>query len=161
MAAKKPTATRKPKIAVQGITPFLWYDGKAQEAAEFYVSIFKDSRVTSANPMSVTFTLAGQELMALNGGPRFRFTPAVSLFVSVKTQRQMDELWARLLEGGGKPSMCGWLEDKYGLSWQVIPERLGELMGDEDEEKAGRVVQAMLKMTKIDIKGLERAYKGT
>lgn len=110
--------------------------------------------------MMVTFTLAGQAFMALNGGPQFTFTPAVSLFVSVKTQRQVDELWARLTEGGGEESMCGWLEDKYGLSWQIIPERLMELMSDEDPEKAGRVMQAMLKMRKIDLKGLERAYKG-
>lgn len=162
---KKSSATSKapargPKVAVEGVTPFLWYDGKAEEAARFYCSLFKDSRVTSASPMIVTFTLAGREFMALNGGPEFRLTPAVSLLVGCKSQRQVDELWARLLDGGGRPSRCGWLEDRYGLSWQIIPTRLMELMGDEDREKAGRVVQAMLKMTKIEVKELERAYEG-
>lgn len=151
--------TRGPKVAVEGVTPFLWFDGQAEEAARFYVSLFKGSKVTSVTPMSVTFTLAGQDFIALDGGPHYKFTPAVSLFVSCKTQRQVDELWERLSKGGRK-GRCGWLEDRWGLSWQVIPTRLGELMSDEDPAKAGRVVQAMLKMRKIDVNALEKAHAG-
>lgn len=151
--------TRGPKVAVEGVTPFLWFDGQAEEAARFYVSLFKGSKVTSVTPMSVTFTLAGQDFIALDGGPHYKFTPAVSLFVSCKTQRQVDELWERLSKGGRK-GRCGWLEDRWGLSWQVIPTRLGELMSDEDPAKAGRVVQAMLKMRKINVNALEKAHAG-
>lgn len=158
MATAK-TTYKKPKVAVQSVTPFLWFDTKAAEAAAYYTSIFQGSKMIDSNPMSSTFMLAGQEFMALNGGPQYKFTPAISLFVSVKTQRQVDELWERLSHGG-KKGRCGWLEDKYGLSWQIIPNRLGELMGDKDQEAAGRVVQAMLKMTKIDIQSLEAAYAG-
>ncbi len=145
------------------ITPFLWFDDKAEEAMNFYVSIFKNSKVLSVSPgpngraMSVTFELDGQEFMALNAGPRFTFTEAVSFFVSCETQDEVDELWGKLTEGG-EESMCGWLKDKYGLWWQIIPTVLGELLGDPDPEKSGRVMQAMLKMSKIEIAGLQQAH---
>jgi predicted 3-demethylubiquinone-9 3-methyltransferase (glyoxalase superfamily) len=156
MKAKK-TVQKK----IQKITPFLWFDDRAEEAAKFYVSIFKDrnSKILSISDMMVTFRLLGQELMALNGGPTYKFTPAISLFVSCKSQKEVDMLWEKLSKGG-KEGNCGWLTDKYGLSWQIIPNALGELMSDENEEKSGRVFQAMLKMGKIDVKKLERAYAG-
>ncbi|HEX9193140.1 MAG TPA: VOC family protein [Burkholderiales bacterium] len=151
------------------ITPFLWFDGQAEEAMNFYVSVFKNSKAGSvtrygeAGPgpkgtvMSVTFTLEGQEFFALNGGPQFSFTPAISFFVSCKTQREVDELWEKLSAGGEK-HRCGWLKDKYGLSWQIIPSVLGKMLRDKDAEKANRVMQAMLQMDKIDIKRLQQAY---
>lgn len=148
------------------ITPFLWFDNQAEEAMNFYVSIFKNSRVLGVTPgpngvaQSVTFELEGQEFMALNAGPQFKFNEAISFFVSCKTQEEVDELWEQLTADGGEESMCGWLKDKYGLSWQIIPTALGELLGDPDPEKAGRAVQAMLKMKKIDIEGLRQAYEG-
>ena len=157
---------------MQKITPFLWFDDKAEEAANFYVSIFKNSRIGrvtrygDAGPgpkgtaMSVTFTLDGQEFYALNGGPQFSFTPAISLFVNCDSQEEVDDLWERL-SAGGRKDRCGWLQDKYGLSWQIIPAELGRMLGDNDPEKAKRVMQAMLKMTKIEIVGLQRAYDGT
>ena len=147
---------------MQGITPFLWFDGQAEEAMNFYVSIFPNSRVLGVTPgpdgkaMSVSFELDGQRFHALNGGPQFSFTPAISLFVSCETQAEVDELWERLSRGGSK-ERCGWLRDRYGLSWQVIPTALGRLMGDPDRARAGRVMNAMLQMDKIDIAGLERA----
>ena len=155
---------------MQKITPFLWFDGKAEEAMNFYTSIFKNStigRITrygDAGPgpkgtvMSATFQLDGQEFMALNGGPQFKFTEAISFFVNCETQEEVDELWEKLSAGGQK-SRCGWLKDKYGLSWQIIPSALGEMLGDKDPEKSRRVMKAMLQMDKIDIKGLEQAYK--
>ena len=156
---------------MQKITPFLWFDGKAEEAMNFYVSIFKNSKVVSvtrygeAGPgptgtvMSATFQLEGQEFHALNGGPQYKFTPAISLFISCKTQEEVDDLWEKLSEGG-RTDQCGWLQDKFGLSWQVIPTILGELLRDKDRAKANRVMQAMMKMTKIDIKKLKQAYEG-
>lgn len=144
------------------ITPFLWFDDKAEEAMHFYVSVFRDSKVLSVSPgpngtvMSVTFELDGQEFMALNAGPQFKFTEAISFFVSCKTQEEVDELWAKLSADGAE-GRCGWVKDKYGLWWQIIPTALGEMMGDKDRDKAGRVMQAMLKMNKIDIKTLEQA----
>ena len=153
------------------ITPFLWFDGKAEEAMNFYVSIFKNSKVGrvtrygEAGPgpkgavMSATFQLEGQEFMALNGGPQFTFTPAISFFVNCETQQEVDELWEKLSEGG-KKDRCGWLKDKYGLSWQVIPSALGKMLGDKDAEKSKRVMEAMLQMHKIDIKRLQEAYQG-
>ncbi len=144
------------------ITPFLWFDGQAEEAMNFYVSIFPNSKVLGITPgpdgkaMSVSFELDGQRFHALNGGPQFSFTPAISLFVSCETQAEVDELWERLSRGGSK-ERCGWLRDRYGLSWQVIPTALGRLMGDPDRARAGRVMNAMLQMDKIDIAGLERA----
>ena len=143
---------------MQKIVPFLWFDGRAEEAARFYVSVFKNSKVLSATPMSVTFQLEGQQFYALNGGPQYKFTPAVSLFVNCETQADVDDLWRKLLAGGGREDQCGWLQDRFGLSWQVIPTVLGKLLGDKDPVKANRVMQAMLKMKKIDIKGLQQAY---
>jgi len=153
------------------ITPFLWFDDKAEEAAHFYVSLFKNSKINSvsrygdAGPgpkgkvMTVAFQLNGQQFTALNGGPLFKFTEAISLMVNCETQQEVDELWDKLSAGGEK-SRCGWLKDKYGLSWQIIPTALGKLMSDPDREKAGRVMQAMMQMDKIDIKRLEQAYAG-
>lgn len=146
------------------ITPFLWFDGQAEEATRFYVSIFKNSKVLSVMPgpegkaMGTTFEIEGQQFYTLNGGPKYKFTPAISLFVNCETQPEVDELWEKLLAGGGRPDHCGWLQDKYGLSWQIIPSALPRLMGDKDRSRAGRVVQAMLKMDKIDIAALQRAY---
>jgi predicted 3-demethylubiquinone-9 3-methyltransferase (glyoxalase superfamily) len=141
------------------ITPFLWFDDQAEEAANFYISIFKNSKITSASAMMVAFELEGQSFMALNGGPAFKFTEAISLFVNCDTQQEVDALWDKL-SAGGETSRCGWLKDKYGLSWQIIPQVLGELMGDPDPEKSGRVMHAMLQMTKIDIATLQRAHQG-
>jgi predicted 3-demethylubiquinone-9 3-methyltransferase (glyoxalase superfamily) len=138
---------------MQKITPFLWFDGKAEEAMSFYVSIFKNSRIVSANRSQ----LDGQEFLVLNGGPQFTFSPAVSFFVNCETQQEVDELWEKLSVGGEK-GRCGWLKDKYGLSWQVIPSVLGEMLHDKDAAKSKRVRKAMLQMDKIDIKGLKQAY---
>lgn len=149
---------------MQKITPFLWFDGNAEEATTFYLSIFKNSKMLSVMPgpggkaMGTTFELEGQKFHTLNGGPQYKFTPAISLFVSCETQEEVDDYWAKLIAGGGKPDRCGWLTDKFGLSWQIIPTALGRLLGDKDRVKAGRVMQAMLKMEKFDIKGLQQAY---
>jgi len=144
---------------MQKIRTFLWFDDKAEEAARFYVSIFKHSKILDVSPMVVTFVLEGVEFMALNGGPDFTFTPAISLFVDCDGQAEVDALWTKLLEGG-QESRCGWLADKYGLSWQIIPKQLMEMMGDDDDEKSERVLQAMLGMAKIDVAALKRAYDG-
>ena len=156
---------------MQKITPFLWFNDKAEEAMNFYVSVFKNSKVVRVSRygeggpgpkgtvMSATFQLEDQEFYALNGGPQFSFTPAISFFVNCETQQEVDELWETLAEGG-KKERCGWLKDKYGLSWQIIPSALGRMLGDKDPQKAGRVIQAMLQMDKIDIGGLQRAYDG-
>ncbi len=155
---------------MQKITPFLWFDSQAEEAANFYVSIFKNSKIDTisrygdAGPgpkgsvMVVTFQLEGQKFAALNGGPHFTFTPAISLFVDCETQEEVDELWDKLLVGG-RTDRCGWLQDKYGLSWQIIPTVLMKLMSDPDPAKSSRVMQAMLQMEKIDIKRLQDAYQ--
>lgn len=149
------------------ITPFLWFDTQAEEAMNFYVSIFPNSKVEGiqrAEPdgpvFTVQFQLDGQQFMALNAGPRFKFNEAISMFVSCETQAEVDELWGKLTADGGEESMCGWLKDKYGLSWQIIPTALGRLMGDPDPLKAKRVMEAMLKMQKIDIATLEAAHAG-
>jgi predicted 3-demethylubiquinone-9 3-methyltransferase (glyoxalase superfamily) len=148
------------RVTVEGITPFLWFDDEAEDAAKYYTSMFNGSRITAVSRvMAVTFKLGGQELTALNGGPVFEFTPAVSLYVSCPDQNAVDTLWGKLSRGG-KKGACGWLEDKYGLSWQIVPKRLHELLGAKDTEKANRVMRAMLKMSRIDIKALERAYHG-
>ncbi|MBO9702857.1 MAG: VOC family protein [Sporocytophaga sp.] len=150
---------------MQKITPFLWFDGQAEEAVNFYTSLFKDSKIVNMSRMpdgkvmSATFLLNGQEFMALNGGPMFKFTEAISLFVKCETQAEIDNFWEKLSEGGSK-SRCGWLKDKFGLSWQIIPPVLGELMGDKDPAKSQRVMQAMLKMDKIIIQDLKDAYNG-
>jgi predicted 3-demethylubiquinone-9 3-methyltransferase (glyoxalase superfamily) len=142
---------------MQKITPFLWFDGKAEEAANFYVSLFKNARIASNSPMSVTFQIDGREFIAFNGGPMFKFTEAISLFVSCETQEEIDRLWDKLSEGGQK-QRCGWLKDKYGVSWQIIPPTLGRMLQDKDPAKSKRVMQAMLQMDKIDIAALEEAY---
>jgi predicted 3-demethylubiquinone-9 3-methyltransferase (glyoxalase superfamily) len=142
---------------MQTITPFLWFNDNAQEAMNFYVSIFKNSRIMSVNRSGGTFEVDGQEFIAFNGGPHFSFTPAISLFVNCETQQEVDELWEKLSEGGEK-QRCGWVKDKYGLSWQVIPTVLGKLLQDKNAEKAERVRKAMLQMDKIDVKRLQHAY---
>lgn len=142
------------------ITPFLWFDGQAGAAAKFYTAIFKRSKILHSSPMMTTFQLEGQKFMALNGGQQFKFTEAVSFFVTCQTQREVDYYWKKLTRGGGEESRCGWLRDKYGLSWQIIPDALMELMGDDDEEKSGRVMQAMRKMRKIIVADLKRAHAG-
>jgi predicted 3-demethylubiquinone-9 3-methyltransferase (glyoxalase superfamily) len=154
---------------MQKITPFLWFDGKAEEAMNFYVSVFKNSKVVRVScygeggpgpkgtVMSATFELEGQQFYALNGGPQFTFTPAISLFVNCETQQEVDELWDKLSEGG-KKERCGWLRDKYGLSWQIIPSAVGKLLGAKDPAKANRVMMAMLQMDKIDMQRLQQAY---
>ncbi len=157
-------------ITKQKITPFLWFDNQAEEAANFYVSIFKNSRITgidrygAAGPlpkgtvMTVSFDLEGQGLIALNGGPEYKFTEAISFFVNCETQAEVDELWAKL-SAGGEEGPCGWLKDKYGLSWQIVPTILPELLSDPDPEKSQRVMRAMLQMKKLDISTLKRAYE--
>jgi predicted 3-demethylubiquinone-9 3-methyltransferase (glyoxalase superfamily) len=153
-------------MKMKKITPFLWFDTQAEEAMNFYVSVFKNSKVLSVTPgpdgraFTVNFELDGQEFIALNAGPQFKFTEAVSFFVDGKDQAEVDYLWEKLIADGGEESMCGWLKDKFGLSWQIVPSALGRMMNDNDPEKAGRVTQAMLKMRKIDVKALEDAYEG-
>jgi len=154
---------------MQKIVPFLWFNGNAEEAMNFYVGIFKRSQVVrvtrygDAGPgpkgsvMSCSFQLEGQDFYALNGGPQYSFTPAISLFVNCETQQEVDGLWDKLSAGGSK-DQCGWLKDKFGLSWQIVPTVLGKLLGDKDPQKANRVMQAMLKMKKLDIQGLQQAY---
>lgn len=153
---------------MQKITPFLWFDSNAEEAMNFYISIFKNSKIGTiykygesgpgipGTVMSATFQLDGQEFMALNGGPLFTFSPAISLFVNCESQEEVDELWERLSEGGEKQP-CGWLKDKYGMSWQIIPSILGELLHNKDAQKAKNAMDAMLKMNKIDIDMLKQA----
>ena len=144
---------------MQKITPFLWFDGQAEAAAKFYTSIFKDAKITSLSPMSASFQLAGQEFIALNGGPQYKFTEAVSFFVRCETQEEVDYYWEKL-SAGGSEGRCGWLKDKFGLSWQIIPSILGDLIGDDDEEKSQRALQAMFAMSKLDIKKLKDAHAG-
>jgi predicted 3-demethylubiquinone-9 3-methyltransferase (glyoxalase superfamily) len=146
------------------ITPFLWFDTQAEDAMTFYTSIFKRSKVISVHRaqgkvMSVEFELEGQKFMGLNAGPHFKFTEAVSFFVGCETQREIDDLWARLIADGGAPSRCGWLKDKFGLSWQIIPNALGRMLNDKDAVKSERVMNAMLQMEKLDVDLLQRAYE--
>lgn len=157
---------------MQKITPFLWFDNQAEEAAEFYVSLFENSQINEVSrygegapapagtAMSVLFTLDGSDFHALNAGPMFTFNEAVSFFIRAETQDEIDRLWDALTADGGAPSQCGWLKDRYGLSWQVVPPVLGELLGDADQERAGRVMTAMLGMQKIVIDELWDAYNG-
>jgi predicted 3-demethylubiquinone-9 3-methyltransferase (glyoxalase superfamily) len=142
---------------MQKITPFLWFEGNAEQAAQFYVSIFKNSKIINASPISVTLELEGQRLMILNGGPHYKLSPAVSLFVSCETQLEIDDLWVKLTADGGADGRCGWLVDKYGLSWQLVPPILGQLLGDKDRMRAQRVMAAMMKMNKLEIAVLEQA----
>jgi len=155
---------------MQKITAFLWFNDKAEEAANLYASLFKNSKIGNVTRygeggpgpkgtvMSVTFQLDGQEFIALNGGPQFKFSPAVSFLVNCETQQEVDRLWEKLSEGGEKQK-CGWLRDKYGLSWQIVPSILGKMLHDQDPEKSRKVMKAMLQMDKIDIARLEQAYK--
>ena len=155
---------------MQKITPFLWFDGNAEEAVNFYVSVFKNSKVVrvtrygDSGPgpkgpvMSATFQLEGHEFFALNGGPQFTFTPAISFFVNCETQDEVDDLWEKLSAGGDK-QRCGWLKDKYGVSWQIIPSALGKMLQDKDAGNSKKALEAMLQMEKIDIKTLEQAYR--
>jgi predicted 3-demethylubiquinone-9 3-methyltransferase (glyoxalase superfamily) len=163
------------KTSMQKITPDLWFDNSAEEAAKFYTSIFKNSKIihiahygeaaakVSGRPkgtvMIVIFELEGQRFMALNGGPIFKFSPAISFLVNCETQEEVDELWEKLSEGGEK-EQCGWLKDKYGVSWQIVPNALGEMLQDKDAKKSERVMEAMLQMKKIDIDSLKKAYAG-
>ncbi|NSL86373.1 VOC family protein [Chitinophaga solisilvae] len=146
------------------ITPFLWFNGKVEEAMNFYTAVFQDASVLNViragdQVVSATFRLEDQEFIALNGGPEFSFTPAVSFFVNCITQEEVDHLW-NTLSAGGRQDRCGWLADKYGLSWQIVPTILGQLLSDPDRGRAQRVMQAMMGMTKIDIAALQRAYNG-
>jgi predicted 3-demethylubiquinone-9 3-methyltransferase (glyoxalase superfamily) len=152
-------------MSIERVTPFLWFNDQAEEAANFYASVFDDCKVidvmrAGSKVMSATFVVHGQEIIAFNGGPHYKLTPAVSLFVRCTTQEDVDRYWEKLVEGGGRHDRCGWLTDRFGLSWQIIPVQLGQLMQNPDREKAGRVMQAMMKMNKIDIAELERASKG-
>ncbi|HEY7270676.1 MAG TPA: VOC family protein [Dehalococcoidia bacterium] len=154
---------------MQKVHPFLWFDSQAEEAASLYTSLFPDGRVIEVNRygpgapmpegsvMSVTFEIGGVEFMALNAGPVFKLNEAFSIYVHCQDQAEVDYYWDLLLAGGGEPSQCGWLKDRFGLSWQIVPEALGRMLGDSDRDKAGRVMQAMLQMSKIDVAGLERA----
>ena len=152
-------------MASQKITPFLWFDNQAEPAARFYTSIFKNSKILNVSPgpngsvMVVTFQVEGQELIALNGGPQYRLNEAFSLVVNCNTQEEVDQYWTKLTADGGAESRCGWLKDKFGLSWQIVPVQLGKLLSDKDAQRAGRVMQAMLQMKKIDIATLERAHQ--
>jgi len=157
---------------MQKITPFLWFDHQAEEAAKFYTSIFKNSKIkkiaryTKVGPgpegsvMTVDFTLNGQEFVALNGGPNFKFTEAISLVVNCETQAEVDRYWKKLTAGGGKAVACGWLKDKYGLFWQITPTMLTKLIADKDPDKVNRVMTTMMNMVKLDIKKLKAAAKG-
>jgi len=156
----------------QKITPFLWFDGKAEEAMTFYTSVFKNAKVTNLSRygeggpmpagtvMSAQFELEGQEFVAFNGGPQFTFNEAISFFVNAETQEEIDYLWEKLTSGGGEESMCGWLKDKFGLSWQIVSPILGRYFADKDHQKVSRVMQAMMKMRKLDIQKLNDAYEG-
>jgi predicted 3-demethylubiquinone-9 3-methyltransferase (glyoxalase superfamily) len=163
---------RKESTLMQQITPFLWFDTQAEEAANYYVSIFPNSRILKiarygeAGPgprdtvMTVSFEINGQQFTALNGGPQFRFSEAISFVVNCETQAEIDALWERL-SAGGKESRCGWLKDRHGLSWQLVPTVLPELLGDKDSARAQRAMQAMLQMRKLDIAALRRAHQGS
>jgi predicted 3-demethylubiquinone-9 3-methyltransferase (glyoxalase superfamily) len=156
---------------MQKIAPCLWFDGNAEDAARFYTSVFSDSRIvttmhyTDAGPgpkgkvLAITFEIEGQEFMALNGGPQFPFTPAISLFVHCRSQEEIDRYWSKLLDGG-TPWQCGWLKDRFGVSWQIAPDVLGDMLRDPDTERAARVMTTMMKMVKLDIAPLEQAYRG-
>jgi predicted 3-demethylubiquinone-9 3-methyltransferase (glyoxalase superfamily) len=157
---------------MQKISPFLWFDNRAEEAANLYTSVFRNSRIIevmrygeggpgpAGSVMSVTFELEGEEFIALNGGPVFQFTPAISLFVKCDTQQEVDELWSKLCADGGEPQQCGWLKDRFGLSWQIVPIKLHEMLQDKDRARSKRVMDALMKMVKLDLPALERAYRG-
>jgi len=156
---------------MQKITPFLWFDSQAEEAMNFYISVFRDAKAgeirrygeagpgTAGSVMTVSFQLFGQEFIALNAGPVFKFSPATSFFVLCETQEEIDEYWEKLSEGG-KPNQCGWIDDKFGVTWQIVPTVLDKLLSDKDRTKASRAMQAMMKMVKLDIKILQDAFDG-
>ena len=156
---------------MQRITPFLWFENQAEEAVNFYASIFKNSKIGKvsrygdAGPgpkgavMTASFNLDGQDFIALNGGPQFKFSPAISFVVNCDTQQEIDHYWSKL-SAGGRTDQCGWLTDKFGLSWQIVPSVLGQLVSDKDAERSGRVMKALLQMTKLDIEGLKQAHEG-
>ncbi len=156
---------------MQKITPCLWFNNNAEEAVRFYTSVFRNSKILKTSyygegaplpkgtVLTITFELNGQEFMALNGGPHFKFTEAISLIVNCETQNELDEVWEKLSSNGGSEVQCGWLKDKYGLSWQIVPTVLGKMMQDKDAEKTNRVMQAVLQMKKLDIKLLKKAYE--
>ena len=157
---------------MQKIAPCLWFDKEAEDAAKFYVSLFKNSKITAitrygdgaplpkGTVLTVTFQLEGLDFMALNGGPVFKFNPAISLLVSVKTQRELDGLWDKLSAGSGAEGQCGWLTDKFGVSWQIVPSALGKMMTDKDAGKTSRMMKALMKMKKLDIAALKKAFAG-
>lgn len=153
-------------VAVRKVTPYLWFKDQAEEAATFYTSLIANSKVTDAlrpdgkSALIVNFSLAGQDFIALNGGPDFKFNESFSMFVTVNTQQEIDELWNNLTASGGEESNCGWLKDKYGLSWQIIPQRMLDMFADKDAAKAKRAMDAMLQMHKLDLPTLEKAYAG-
>ncbi len=160
-----PAISPQTNKSMQKIAPFLWFDNNAEEAMSFYCSIFPDSEILNlmgpkGQIMGGTFRLLGYEFMVLNGGPKFKFNESISLFVNCDNQAEVDKYWKALTADGGKESQCGWLKDKYGLSWQIIPTALGRLLGDKDRERAGRTMQAMMKMGKIEIAELEKAADG-
>jgi predicted 3-demethylubiquinone-9 3-methyltransferase (glyoxalase superfamily) len=160
------------EAAMQKIHPFLWFDNQAEEAAKFYVSIFPNSKITTiarygdggpgpkGSVMTVAFQLDGHDFVALNGGPHFKFTEAISLVVNCRTQEELDGYWEKLCAGGGREVECGWLKDKYGLSWQIVPEMIEEMISDKDQARSNRVMAAVLKMKKLDIAALKRAAEG-
>jgi predicted 3-demethylubiquinone-9 3-methyltransferase (glyoxalase superfamily) len=167
-----PTLLYQNKSIMKNITPFLWFDNEAEEAMNFYISVFPDSKVLSvthygaANPgqegsvMTANFEINGQQFTALNGGPQYKFTEAVSFVVNCETQEEVDNYWEKLTADGGQPGPCGWLKDKYGLSWQIVPVELLQMIGDKDAARAQRAMQAMLKMGKLDLNVLKQAYNG-
>jgi predicted 3-demethylubiquinone-9 3-methyltransferase (glyoxalase superfamily) len=144
---------------MQKLTPFLWFNDQAEAAARFYTAIFKNAKLGNVSPMATSFELEGVGFTAFNGGPQFTFSEAISLYVNCESQQEVDYYWERLVEGGA-PSRCGWLKDKFGVSWQIIPSVLPKLLSDPDREKAGRAMQAMLQMSKIDVATLQQAYDG-
>jgi predicted 3-demethylubiquinone-9 3-methyltransferase (glyoxalase superfamily) len=157
---------QQPEPTMPTVTPFLWFDTQAEEAMNLYTSIFPRARVLSVNRaqgrvMSVEFELEGQKFMGLNAGPHYKFNEAVSFFVGCETQQEIDDLWAKLIADGGSPSRCGWLKDRFGLSWQIIPNSLGRMIGNSDPAKSKRAVDAMLQMEKLDVRKLEEAFNGS
>ena len=145
-------------MKIQKVTPFLWFNSGAEDAAKYYTSVFTNSKIITTNPMVTTFEIEGLQINILNGGPTFKLNESFSLLISCENQKEIDYYWSKLTEGGSE-GQCGWLKDKFGLSWQIVPTALGEMLGDKDPAKAGRTMQAMLQMKKIDINVLKQAYE--
>ncbi len=156
---RKLTAPTIKDIPMTSITPFLWFDNNVPEAVAFYKSVFPNAKVETVNDFMATFELEGQKFNALNGGPRFKFNEAVSFFISVENQEELDYFWNKLTADGGEESQCGWLKDKFGLSWQVVPSALGKMMSGGNPKKSQNVMQALMQMTKLDIGKLQQAYE--